>query len=278
MIRWTTSRAGAAILVLAACSPGRSEVADAGIGVPGDAPAGSNDAPGDVTASPDDATGSPSDAATSSNDAGNDVPLVDSACGDSARPRDAASAPTMPDPDDPSCLVPAPQPLACMPRCAPDESPVLHCERSQTDLISGAYGMLSRADSQGVYWIAEFGYLRMQRIGAPRGSYEELARVASGSFTFDDDAVYFSSPSDAGPVTLTRMKRDRTDRVALADVKPDSRYALDETSIYFNRVDGKVASVPKSGHTRRCRSRRSRRRQAASGRHPFLLGRIERHG
>src|SRR4051812_9043443 len=102
MTRWTTSRAGAAILVLAACTPTRSDVTDAGIGVSGDAPAGSNDAPGDVIASPSDATGWPGDAATSSSDAGNDVPLADSACGDSGRPRDAASAPTMPDPDDPS--------------------------------------------------------------------------------------------------------------------------------------------------------------------------------
>jgi hypothetical protein len=86
MTRWTASRAAAAILVLAACSPSRSDVTDAGIG----------------------------DTATSSNDADNDVPLGDSACGDSGRARDVASALTTPDPEDPSCLVPAPQPLACI--------------------------------------------------------------------------------------------------------------------------------------------------------------------
>ena len=214
---------GIVLIALTGCSSPPRDAVDAGPGEVRDA-ARSDDAPGDAT-----------------------IPRADTLCDGGASAGDAAAAPTTPDPDDSTCLLPSPQPLACVTACAPERKSALNCERLPVGIgIGDAYGIFPRADALGVYWVS-YGHLQWQPTGATRATRYELAYVGDEMFAVDEDAVYFGSPADSGEVTLSRVKRDGSARTSLAQVAPGSFYALDRSSIYFDGIDGKVASVPKAG-------------------------------
>ena len=170
---------------------------------------------------------------------------------DTALP-DIVPARNTPDPDDLTCLLPAPEPPLCIPQCAAPRSPIFECGGSgrgpATSFgIAGIYSLVL-ADAQGFYWRDEQGYLRMARADAPKSS-EILAYVGDQSFTIDDDFVYFGSPADSGEIMLTKMKRDRTERTFLTAMGPWPWLAVDREFVYFSAADKRLASVPKAGGT-----------------------------
>jgi hypothetical protein len=195
------------------------------------------------------------DASTPHDGAGGDAALdsvgdataADGHCPSDVTQSDIVPPRTTPDPDDPSCILPPPEPLFCVPQCAVPRSPVFECDRSSTFMASSVYSVL-RADAQGVYWKSEDGYLRMARADAPRVS-TTLAYLGDQSFAIDDDFVYFGSPSDSGDATLTKMKRDGTERVSLAAGGNWSWLTVDRDFVYFSTAERRLASVPKAGGT-----------------------------
>ena len=154
--------------------------------------------------------------------------------------------------DDPTCPLPAPDPLVCLePDSGVPGTRTVDCWRPTRKVASASYPIGLTMDSRGVYWATSgSGEVFMLPHGATEPTLIVAMRVVSASFGFrvDDDAIYFHDETDGGQFVITSIKRDGTGRTPLV-TSTWGMLGMTADRIYFNDATGQVAWIPKSGGT-----------------------------